>query len=141
MGKKIVLISCASKKRAIRSQAKDLYISTLFELNLHYAHSLNPDGIYILSAKYGLLNLEEEVDPYNLTLNNMTRKEVENWAAQVINHLASKTDLKGDHFIFLAGNNYRKYLMPHLNSYEVPLEGMPIGKQLQFLKRQHEQNL
>jgi len=29
-----------------------------------------------------------------------------------------------DHFIiFLAGMKYRKYLLPHLASYEIPLEG------------------
>ena len=135
MGKKIVLISCASKKRPVRSQAKDLYISTLFELNLKYAKSLNPDVIYILSAKYELLNLETEIEPYNLTLNNMTQSEIKEWALRVINQLNEKTDLTNDHFIFLAGNNYRKYLVSSLKSYEVPLEGLPIGKQLQYLKR------
>jgi hypothetical protein len=38
----------------------------LFKLNSRYANKLNPDGIYILSAKYGLLNLEQEIDPANL---------------------------------------------------------------------------
>lgn len=135
MGKKIVLISCASKKRSVRSQAKDLYISTLFELNLKYADTLNPDAIYILSAKYGLLNLETEIEPYNLTLNNMTGNEIKEWALRVLNQLGEKTDLINDHFTFLAGDKYRRYLISSLKSYEVPLEGLPIGKQLQYLKR------
>lgn len=135
MGKKIVLISCASKKRPIRSQAKDLYISTLFELNLKYAKSLDPDAIYILSAKHGLLNLETEIEPYNLTLNNMTQNEIKEWALRVINQLKEKADLINDHFIFLASNNYRKYLVSSLKSYEIPLEGFQIGRQLQYLKR------
>lgn len=135
MPRKIILISCASKKLPTRSKAKDLYISTLFDLNLRFAYSMNPDAVYILSAKHGLLNLETEIDPYNLTLNNMTQREIKEWALKVISHLDAVADLSNDHFIFLAGDKYRKYLVPSLRSYEVPLEGLPIGKQLQFLKR------
>lgn len=135
MGRKIVLISCSSKKRSSRSQAKDLYVSTLFQFNLKYAYSLNPDFVYILSAKYGLLDLETEVEIYNLTLNNMTSNEIKEWALRVLNQLGEKTDLLNDHFIFLAGNKYRKYLISSLKSYEILLEGYPIGKQLQYLKR------
>jgi hypothetical protein len=135
MPRKIILISCASKKLPTRSKAKDLYISTLFDLNLRFAYSMNPDAVYILSAKHGLLNLETEIDPYNLTLNNMTQREIKEWALKVISQLDAVADLSNDHFIFLAGDKYRKYLVPSLRSYEVPLEGLPIGKQLQFLKR------
>ena len=135
MPRKIILISCASKKLPTRSKAKDLYISTLFDLNLRFAYSMNPDAVYILSAKHGLLNLETEIDPYNLTLNNMTQREIKEWALKVIIQLDAVADLSNDHFIFLAGDKYRKYLVPSLRSYEVPLEGLPIGKQLQFLKR------
>lgn len=69
--KKIVLISCVSKKVSRKAKAKDLYISPLFVGNLRYARSLKPDNIFVLSAKYGLLELETEVDPYNTTLKDM----------------------------------------------------------------------
>ena len=133
--KKIVLISCVSQKRAHRSKAKDLYISTLFKKNLAYARRLNPDAIYILSAKYGLLNLETEIDPYNLTLNTMSASEIRSWAEKVLQQLSQVANLNDDHFIFLAGMKYRKYLLPHLRSYEIPLEGLTIGRQLQALSR------
>ena len=133
--KKIVLISCVSQKRTHRSKAKDLYISTLFKKNLAYARRLNPDVIYILSAKYGLLDLETEIDPYNLTLNTMSAGQIRSWADKVLQQLSQVADLNNDHFIFLAGMKYRKYLLPHLRSFEVPLEGLTIGKQLQALSR------
>ncbi len=131
--RKIVLIACVSKKLSTRAKAKDLYISPLFRKNLTYARSLNPDAIYILSAKYGLVELETEIDPYNHTLNTLTAGEIKAWANHVLLQLAQVADLRNDHFIFLAGMKYRKYLLPHLASYEIPLEGLPIGKQLQFL--------
>ncbi len=49
MTKKIVLISCASKKLAYKSKAEDLYISTLFRLSLAYAEKLKPDKIFIFN--------------------------------------------------------------------------------------------
>jgi hypothetical protein len=131
--KRIVLLSCVSLKRSYKTQAKDLYISPLFLKSLEYAQQMNPDAIYVLSAKYGLLNLNTEVEPYNVTLLNMPASEVRTWAKNVLNQLTACSDLQKDHFIFLAGLKYRKYLIPYLSSYEIPLEGMPIGKQLQFL--------
>ena len=131
----IVLISCVSQKRSYRSKAKDLYFSALFMKNLAFARRLNPDAIYILSAKYGLLDLETEIDPYNLTLNTMSAGQIRNWAERVLRQLSQVTNLNDDHFIFLAGMKYRKYLLPQIRSYEIPFEGLPIGKQLQALSR------
>jgi hypothetical protein len=82
--KRIVLISCVSQKRTFRSKTKDIYISALFKKNLAYARRLNPDAIYVLSAKYGLLDLKAEIDPYNLTLNTMSAKEIRSWADRVL---------------------------------------------------------
>ena len=77
--KNIVLISCVSKKRAVKSKAADLYVSTLFKLDLQYARKLKPDVIFILSAKYGLVALDDEIEPYNVTLNKMSVNERKAW--------------------------------------------------------------
>lgn len=132
---KIVLISCVKKKLPHRAKAKDLYTSTLFRFNLEYAHSLNPDAIYILSAKYGLVNLDQEIDTYDLTLNKMGESQKQAWAQKVLMELSQKSDLVHDTFIFLAGMNYRKYLIPSMTTYEIPLEGYTFGQQLRELKR------
>jgi hypothetical protein len=105
---------------------------------MKYAKKLNPDVIYILSAKYGLLNLDDEIPPYNETLNNMGVRERKLWADMIVKQLKEFTDLQCDHFTLLAGNKYREYILPHLTSYEVPLEGLTIGKQLQYLKNELE---
>ncbi len=66
---KIALISCVAKKQKNKSQAKDMYVSPLFRGAYRYAKSLGVDKIYILSAKYGLLEELDVVEPYNVTLN------------------------------------------------------------------------
>jgi hypothetical protein len=52
----IALLSCVKSKRSHRCRAADMYISPLFQKMMAYAEGLNPKGIFILSAKYGLLN-------------------------------------------------------------------------------------
>ena len=39
----IVLISCVSKKLNHKAKAKDLYVSSLFRLNLKYAEQQRPE--------------------------------------------------------------------------------------------------
>lgn len=137
MTKKIILISCVSKKSKNREKARNLYTSSLFKLNLKYAQSLNPDKIFVLSAKYGLLNLDEEIEPYNRTLNQMKDEQIKKWADNILNQLSKIADLENDEFIFLAGEKYRKHLIPEIKNYKVPLKGLGIGKQLKFLKKQN----
>ena len=131
--KKIVLITCVKKKRDRKCKAEDLYISQLFKKSLAYAKLLKPDEIFILSAKYGLLTLTKEIEPYDLTLNKFKTKELKDWAEGTLRQLRLETDLTKDKFIILAGIRYRKYLLPKINNYEIPLEGLDFGNQLQFL--------
>lgn len=137
---KIVLISCVSKKLHHKSKAQNLYVSPLFQKNLRYAKSLNPDKIFVLSAEYGLLDLNREIEPYDKTLNKMSSNEIKDWANSVLSQLQKVSDLGRDEIVFLAGNNYRKFLLPHIKNYKIPLLGLGIGKQLKWLteKIKHE---
>lgn len=69
----VVFISCVSKKLPRPARAQDLYISPLFKLNLVYAKRLKPDKIFILSARHGLLGLNDRIAPYDTTLNQLHR--------------------------------------------------------------------
>jgi hypothetical protein len=131
---KVVLISCVSKKLPYKAKAKDLYISPLFRMNLVFARSLQPDKIFILSAKYGLVDLEQELEPYEQTLNIISTDEIRKWAEKVKEQMRGQIDFDNDEVVFLAGEKYRKYLLPFCHKTNVPLKGLSIGKQLQYLK-------
>ena len=131
---KIVLISCVSKKLDHKAQAKDMYTSSLFKYSLKYAQKLNLDKIFILSAKYHLLPLDKEIEPYNVTLNNMSVNEIKSWAEEVVRELGQNADLENDNFIILAGENYTKFIRDKLKHVEEPLKGLSIGNRLKFLK-------
>jgi hypothetical protein len=129
-----VLIACASGKRGHACRAADLYQSDLFRKSLKYAEMLRPDGVFILSAKHGLLPLEEEIEPYDLTLNRMSTAERRAWAERVLRELTEVGDLEQDRFTFLAGSRYREHLLPCIRHGDAPMEGLTIGRQLKFLK-------
>jgi len=134
MKTKIVLISCVGQKLSRKSRARNLYISTLFKLNLKYAEKLKPNEIYILSAKHGLLSLDEEIEPYNQTLNEMSAAKIKTWSEEILQQINHVSDINNTKYIFLAGDKYRKYLLPHLKDYAIPLKGLRIGEQLKKLK-------
>ncbi|MEQ9279954.1 MAG: hypothetical protein RLN83_10665 [Balneola sp.] len=135
--KNIVLISCVRKKLDRKSTAEKMYTSSLFKKNLTYAKSLKPSEIYILSAKHGLLKLTDEIEPYDKTLNKMFVDERKEWSKRVVNQLKSVADLKNDEFTFLAGDKYRKYLLTEIDLVKIPMQGLKIGEQLQWLTKQN----
>lgn len=136
--KKHVLISCVSQKLDHSAKAKDLYTSPLFRMGYRYAKSLKPNNVFVLSAKHGLISSSKVIEPYNVTLNDMKAVDVKEWSEGVLAQLRRHTDLERDLFVFLAGEKYRKYLLPHIENYQIPMEGLGIGEQLSWLKRRTE---
>ena len=81
---------------------------------------------------------EQEIAPYEKTLNTMGVVERRDWARQVWRAL--KPHLAGvQSVVFLAGKNYREFLAPKLSDrgidVHVPMEGLRIGEQLAWLTR------
>lgn len=133
--KHVVLISCSSQKRGSKALAKHLYSSQLFRKQLEYAQHVHPDLMFILSAEYGLLELDREIEPYDKSLKKMPAKEVRAWAERVLEDLRIRADLTRDRFTLLAGDRYRRYLLDHLVHFDAPLTGLRIGEQLQRLRK------
>jgi len=133
---RIALVSCVKQKRTSAAPARDLYVSELFRGLRRYAEA-RAGAWYILSAEHGLLRLDQVVAPYERTLNTMRKPERLAWAAQVQRQLLDVLPPSAE-VILLAGARYRENIEPFLRGkgYEVsvPLQGMALGKQLQYLK-------
>lgn len=105
-----------------------------------YAYAVkNYDSLAILSAKHGLLSPDDMIEPYNVTLNNMSTAEVAKWATKVFEQMENMLNLSSfDKVYFHAGKKYRQFLIPKLESKgvqcEIPLENLGIGKQLAWYK-------
>ena len=64
---KIGLISCSKAKKDYLCPAEEMYSeSNSFRLSLEYAKKIC-DEVFILSAKHGLLDLEDTIQPYDET--------------------------------------------------------------------------
>ncbi|MFW6016112.1 MAG: DUF6884 domain-containing protein [bacterium] len=129
---KISLISCSKKKKKGELKAANKYNSPLFKKSLQLA-KLTSDKVYILSAKYHLLELEEKIKDYDLNLNDFSKKDRISWAKRVYRGLKHKIK-QDDILIFYAGQKYYEDLLPLLrNPVKLPLDGMGIGKRLKYL--------
>lgn len=131
-----VFIGCVKNKKSYRTHATNLYDSAFFRKCLQYASSLTSDNIYILSAKYGLVRLYDIIEPYDRTLNNMSKKERLEWSQMVYNQMCNENIDFNENTVWLCGSKYRTDLLKYFPNSDCPLEGMGIGKQLSFMTKE-----
>jgi len=133
----ICLVACARKKTTHATRAESLYVSPLFKKSRRYA--LGFDRWYILSAKYGVLEPSLVVEPYEMTLKQMTKKDRHAWSRRVARSICNLT-AASDRIVILAGLDYREELIPLLRDrkyiVDVPMKGLGIGQQLHWLDKQ-----
>ena len=132
--KSLGLISCTKGKQDYPCKASEMYLaSDLFKKAYRYA-TKNYSAVAILSAKYGLLLPSDKIEPYNMTLKDMSNNEVKEWANKVFEQIQDKFNFTEFNKVFFhAGKNYRINLIPRLKpaglKCEVPLGNMKIGEQ------------
>ena len=136
--KNIYLISGVGSTKLFPTAAAQLYTSSLFVKSLDYAQTQNADGIHILSAKYGLLDLDAVVAPYKDVVSEFSRAKQRQWAAWVRTSLSERYSLEDDRFILLAGAKYHMFLTPYMPHLSIPLEHLSKGHQLQWLTEMNE---
>lgn len=134
---RIALVSCVKAKLSVPAPARELYTSPLFRGLRRYAMD-QADAWFILSAEYGLLHPDQVVAPYERTLIGMPSIDRRRWEERVLAQLLPALPSAAE-VLILAGKPYRDYLEPVLREHgclvSIPMEGLAIGKQLQFLKR------
>ena len=149
--KTVVLVGCGAEKLPAPAKAKDLYTGPLFKKARAYAEKFG-DEWRILSAKYGLLDPERVIEPYDLTLGQMDSKWYYSWglctrnaiSCNLLNwtHDGHGQNFKCDpvRFVVLAGEPYTSCLriegcrIPKFCVIEKPLQGLGIGQRLKWLK-------
>lgn len=132
----LYLVSCVKTKQCCPAPARDLYTSNWF-VKARTCVERTGRSWYILSAKYGLVDPNEQIEPYEKTLNNMGIDDRHAWARGVIEALDPHlTNVKS--VIFLAGQRYREFLEPVLSNcgieVKVPMESLGFYEQLAWLK-------
>ena len=127
--KDVVLISCGKSQEGMWL-AHEIYYSSIFQKSWEYANSLKPDFIFILSTKHNLLSPYQTIQKYD----EPEPEDWKIWADNILIQLEEKgIDIKIDKITILAGENYCKYLRPHIANLDEPLKGLRIGYRLQKL--------
>jgi hypothetical protein len=141
--KRLICVACCKSKLDHRAKVDDIYISDLFKKASHFAWRAmaNPkyqSDIRIISAKHGLLNPMDVIDPYDATLSKFSPKEIQEWSDMVITQIRHLYPDRLNRVTFLAGKSYRAPIENHLKSIyrctvDAPLAGLGIGEQKQWL--------
>lgn len=144
MRSRLALIGCSKEKVEIPTRARHLYQGQLFRKSLHYAARF--DATAILSAKHGLLYLDEVIEPYDLSMRSLTRAQKLAWGQRVDGQLRGGKCGTGPIYlpsewqlIFLCGEEYVAPIEATRTAwaYERPLAGLGgIGGQLRWLNQQ-----
>ena len=141
----IILISCSAtkdeKSKTEPMEAKDIYQGQLFQKSYRYAELKYKDHpVFILSAKYGLLEPNEKIPYYNQYLGDFNKEQIQQWGDMVINGLDNKNISRTlPDYIGLAGKKYIDPIQPSIKHWILPLEGRGgIGYQLGWLTNEIE---
>ena len=133
--RRIYLVSCVSQKTPYPAPAQDLYTSTWFQKARAYVLKSGSPW-FILSAEHGLVHPYDVLTPYERTLKNMSAAERCAWAERVQSQMKQSLP-DADEVVILAGTHYREHLEDWLHRrfarVQVPMRGLQIGKQLQWL--------
>jgi hypothetical protein len=136
---RIGLVGCVKGKRSSSAPARDLYTSALFLGRRAFIES-TCDRWFILSAKHGLVDPDDVLDPYDETLNGASEAHRRQWSARVLGQLELHfPDLHGLIFEAHAGSAYLDHgLAAGIEArgavVECPTAGLPFGQQLAFYK-------
>ena len=133
--RRIYLVSCVSQKTPYPAPAQHLNTSIWFQKARAYVLKSGSPW-FILSAEYGLVHPDDVLTPYDKTLNNMSAAERRAWAEKVQSQMGQSLP-DADEVVILAGTRYREHLedwlYPRFARVQVPMRGLQIGKQLQWL--------
>ena len=133
---KVSLVGCWQLKLDVPAKARDLYRSSLFKSTLRYAESTS-ERTFIISAKYGLLELEQVIAPYEMRVADLPKLQRFLWAERVVDDLVHRLGERIE-VRLLSGSEYalpiRRALVERQMVVESPLHGLTIGYRLQWLK-------
>lgn len=110
------IVACGKEKAQFRMQAKDMYIGSYFKSCLKYALEFG-DKVFILSAKYGLLELDDFINPYDLLMGDDGSVTIDIVKEQAIN-----LEISGN-VIVLGGKKYLDFSKKIWKNATCPLSG------------------
>ena len=119
--KKIGLLACSAHKLGKDTpeklfKAQDIYTGNTFRLaKTAGLKKFGCEDYHILSAKFDLLDKDDEIAYYDMYLGHQKTAYKKEWAEKVLAKLKEKYDLDDTLFYIFGGQDYYRGLLPYLN--------------------------
>lgn len=136
---RVILVGCGRKKALCSlCPARHLYLGNVFKARAAYAEA---DGVpwWIISAKHGLLYVDQMIRPYDVSMESMRPCIRAAWGRAVVSDLVNalrKANVIPTVVEIHAGAKYVSAVRPPAESagleITTPLAGLGIGKQLRW---------
>ena len=132
---KLCIVTCSKKKIWDKFpnkgfvKAKEAYIGNFAKACIEYAEKFYPNNYVILSAKYGFLYPDEDIQNYNVTFEDERIEELRKQAEE-------KGLMKYDEIIVLAGKKYFEIVKKVFEGKKIyePLKGLRLGEKIHKIK-------
>lgn len=134
----IALVGCSAPKLKEAAPARQLYTSQLFRATLALAERRH-DVVYVISAKYELVQLDQVIEPYDRTMADIAKEWRVIWGIRVWDSILSRHQNVDRQIFIYAGKDYAKPIHRagfHRATFHEPLAKMQVGQRLQWLKQQ-----
>ena len=128
----MIVIPCGASKQAHRAIAGRMYTGSYHKACLRWAlTNTDANHVYILSAKYGLLGLQDVIKPYNLVMGQPGSVTV-----AVVSQQAHDRGLLAADVIGIGGRKYTGVIRVVWPNADTPLDHVGgMGNQLQWMKQ------
>lgn len=141
---RVALIGCGKTKLDGSHPARALYTGPLFRAALAHAER-TADRVYVVSARYGLLDLDRVILSYDETLSGKPKREREDWGDKVTRELFRRLAGRRVEVTILAGQDYASPIAHRLYlasirpdstvlAIERPLTGLGVGQRLAWFR-------
>lgn len=138
------LASCGDAKLDHAAPARELYSGDLTRKQIAFASTRGssidgPAACMIVSAKHGLVDLDETIEPYEARLTKLSKGELADWRAMIIEQLADAGCLGATIFV-MAGAPYERALRAAVDGTDTRViayfgSSMEIGQRRSLLRR------
>lgn len=127
-----ILIGCTKEKLPVEAPARELYQGRLFLAAVRYAEAIGARW-FVLSAAHGLVDPDQPIAPYDVTLARLNAADRETWKSAVAVAL-KRCVPETETLVVLAGHDYAGWreFVPH--KVEEPLVGLSVGERFARLK-------
>jgi hypothetical protein len=138
----VALIGCSKSKNLLDGTPEELYAGRLLHLHLAYARrvlQLPDECIFILSARHGLVALDQKIAHYDLALSSLSITKRQSWGRQVVSRLLEVAP--GVCRVWMmAGNVYSTAVSDSMRYWDIERlsphpAGLGIGQQLAWYKQ------